>query len=166
MTAIVNGVEYQVTFTSEWHRPPLDGARSPNRIKQTMRCAIIRPSDGAAGRDGNVWRGVAQCSVADRFDYMRGCRLALWRAARELATQYGSLTITNVYRADFVRQIMPQLALERRAHAASHPRRFKGPSRAHLRRAFAGACEAMALIALVATCPWLADAIARDVASQ
>ena len=165
MTAIVNGVEYQVTFTSEWHRPPLDGARSPNRIKQTMRCAIIRPSDGAAGRDGNVWRGVAQCSVADRFDYMRGCRLALERAARSFfIVEDGSLA--DAFQADFVRQMMPQLALERRAHAASHPRRFRGPSRAHLRRAFAGACDAMALIALVATCPWLADAIARDVASQ
>lgn len=78
------GQLYNVAFTFEWHNPLLPGNPnkgekypvSEHRIKQTTTCTINLVHDDGAFEEV-VGIGKRQCSVVDRYNYMKGVRESL-----------------------------------------------------------------------------------------
>jgi hypothetical protein len=145
------GKTYEVSFTGQWHNPPLPGTIHPSRIKHTTTCEIRLPEPKA---DTVAVTGEAHCSVMDRFNYMGGCRRALDRAVFELLSmdQGDDLRGDTLDEAQavFERQVMPVLAEQQKERRATIPKRRKGPGRRLLGHTVNELAErtAMALVAL------------------
>ena len=155
MKVTINGSEFDVVFSMQWHRPPRSGTLHAQRIMQTTFCDIVALNGTAHGS------GAAHCSIADRYNYMRGCRLALERAVNDTESlgKLGGVDIESspAIRA-FMQVVMPALAIEQAGKRKRSGQKAE-PSRRQLLRALDRSSRDMAILSMALTVPGFSDEI-------
>jgi hypothetical protein len=115
--------QYAVRVEGTWHQPALPGKHHAARIKHTTRVSIEQVDAPVATR----WTGEAYCSVADRYSYMRGVRLALERAVTRVAVAQMApadiaLQVYDQYQKAFRQTVLPELAKAEATRKAQRPK--------------------------------------------